>query len=53
MINFRIVKTYHAIVGDCGYAILPPFLDIRYIVFCKKFQNIRCMARLWDFFYTI
>jgi hypothetical protein len=33
--------------------ILPPFLDVRCIVFCENFQNIRCMAGLWDFFYTI
>jgi hypothetical protein len=30
--------------------ILSSFLDVRCIVFYKKIQNIRCMAKLWDFF---
>jgi hypothetical protein len=32
-----------------GCNILPPFLDIRCMVFYRKLQNIRWVVGLWDF----
>jgi hypothetical protein len=53
ILGYRIIPTkplkYLRSKQDLKY-IPPLFLDIRCIVFCEKFDNIRGMARLLEFF---